>query len=198
MEDEIMSIAWAEVYASGLAYEPFLEKYGTDAQRERWAAKRATLSLSPEQKSLLANFSRKVHILCMAGAWCGDCVDQCPMLAEFEAACPLLEVRFVDRDECDPAFKESVKVCGGNRVPVVVFLNEDFQPTGTYGDRTLAKYRHMMEKLTGAACSTGISLGDTAQMDALTTAVMQEWLDQLERNHAIMRTSTRLREKHND
>lgn len=193
-----MSIAWAEVFTSGLSYEPYLQKYGTEAHRQRWAAKRAALSLSTGQRALLSGFSRKMHVLCMAGAWCGDCVDQCPMLAEFEAACPMLEVRFVDRDDCDPAFKASVEVCGGNRVPVVVFLNEDFQPTGTYGDRTLAKYRDMMQKVTGAACSTGISLSPQGEMDELTAAVLQEWLDELERNHAIMRTSTRLREKHND
>ncbi|WP_147274294.1 thioredoxin family protein [Bremerella cremea] len=193
-----MSIAWSEIYASGLGYDKYLARYGKENQQQRWEAKRSTLSLSPAQKTLLEGFTRKMHVLCMAGAWCGDCVDQCPMFAILEEASPNIEVRFVDRDDCDAEFKEWVMVCGGNRVPVCVFLNEDFQPTGMYGDRTVAKYRNMVENLTGAACSTGISLGTEAQMDSLTTSVLAEWIEQFERNQWIMRTSTRLREKHGD
>ncbi|MGC4004912.1 MAG: hypothetical protein QM811_18075 [Pirellulales bacterium] len=39
----------------------------------------------------------------------------------------------------------------------MVFLTEDFQPVGYYGDRTLAKYRDMARKqLGGATCPTGL------------------------------------------
>ncbi len=193
-----MSLVWSEIYASGFGYDDYLAKYGNPNQQQRWAAKRSTLSLNEAQQALLGGFVRKMHVLCMAGAWCGDCVDQCPMFPLLEEASPNIEVRFVDRDDCDEGFKQWVKVCGGNRVPVTVFLTEDFQPTGMYGDRTLAKYRQMVENLTGAACSTGISLGTEGEMDSLTTRVLAEWVEQFERNQWIMRTSTRLREKHGD
>lgn len=193
-----MTLDWSEIYASGLSYNDYLAKYGNENQQQRWAVKRNTLSLNAAQKELLSRFTRKMHVLCMAGAWCGDCVDQCPMFALLEEASSNIEVRFVDRDDCDEAFKELVKVCGGNRVPVTVFLTEDFQQTGFYGDRTLAKYRQLVENVTGAACSTGISLGTEGQMDPLTTSVLAEWIDQFERNQWILRTSARLREKHGD
>ncbi len=192
------TIDWQGIYAAGLPYGEFLEKYGTEPQQQRWQAKRDSLRLSDEQRERLGRFSRQMHVVCMAGAWCGDCVDQCPMFALFEEACPNLNIRFVDRDDCDAAFKESIKICGGNRVPVVVFLSEDFQPTGLYGDRTLSKYRQMVENLTGAACSTGITLPTQGEMDPLTTSVMEEWLGEFERNQSILRTSARLREKHGD
>ncbi|PQO45501.1 thioredoxin family protein [Blastopirellula marina] len=193
-----MTLAWPEIYSTGVSYDDFLAKYANDNQRQRWAQKRQTVVLHEAHQQLLAEFKRKMHVLCMAGAWCGDCVDQCPMFAVLEEASPNIEVRFVDRDDCDAGLKEWIKVCGGNRVPVVVFLNEDFQPTGMYGDRTLAKYRHMVENLTGAACSTGISFAPQGGMDPLTESVLREWVGQFERNQWIMRTSTRLREKHGD
>lgn len=192
------TIDWQGIYAAGLPYGEFLAKYGTEPQQQRWQAKRDSLRLSDEQRERLGRFSRQMHVICMAGAWCGDCVDQCPMFALFEEGCPSLNIHFVDRDDCDAAFKESIKICGGNRVPVVVFLSEDFQPTGLYGDRTLSKYRQMVENLTGAACSTGITLPTQGEMDPLTTSVMEEWLGEFERNQWILRTSTRLREKHAD
>lgn len=193
-----MTLAWPEIYSSGVSYDDFLAQYANDNQRQRWAAKRETLVLHDDHQKLLGEFKRKMHVLCMAGAWCGDCVDQCPMFAVLEEASPNIEVRYVDRDDCDPGLKEWIKVCGGNRVPVVVFLNEDFQSTGMYGDRTLAKYRNMVENLTGAACSTGISATPQGGMDPLTESVLHEWVGQFERNQWIMRTSTRLREKHGD
>ena len=193
-----MTLAWPEIYSSGVSYDDYLAKYANDNQKQRWAAKRESIVLHEAHQKLLADFKRKMHVLCMAGAWCGDCVDQCPMFPVLEEASSNIEVRFVDRDDCDDGLKEWIKVCGGNRVPVVVFLNEDFQPTGTYGDRTLAKYRHMVENLTGAACSTGISMAPQGGMDPLTESVLHEWVGQFERNQWIMRTSTRLREKHGD
>lgn len=193
-----MSLDWSTLYSGALSYEDFLAKYGNENQQQRWAAKRSTLSLSDAQKSLLGSFTRKMHVLCLAGAWCGDCVDQCPMFQLIEEASDNIEIRFVDRDDASDELKEAIKVCGGNRVPVVVFLNEDDQVTGMYGDRTLAKYRQMVENLTGAACSTGIALGTEGQMDPLTSSVLAEWIDQFERNQWICRTSTRLREKHGD
>ena len=192
-----MSLDWSSLYSSGYSYSDFLAKYGNENQQQRWEAKRRTLELNEAQTSLLGGFTRKMYVLCLAGAWCGDCVDQCPMFDLIEQVSPNIEVRYVDRDEADPGLKEAIKVCGGNRVPVVVFLSEDFQVTGMYGDRTLARYRQMVEKLTGAACSTGISLGGD-KMDTFTDEVLAEWIGQFERNQWILRTSTRLREKHGD
>lgn len=193
-----MSLDWPTLFSSGLSYEDFLAKYANDNQKERWSAKLQTLSLSDAQKTLLASFTREMHVLCLSGAWCGDCVDQCPMLQLIDQASTNIHVRYIDRDDAPDDLKEAIKVCGGNRVPVVVFLNEDDQVTGMYGDRTLAKYRQMVEKLGGAACSTGISLHAAGEMDALTTSVLAEWVDQFERHQWICRTSTRLREKHGD
>jgi hypothetical protein len=131
-------------------------------------------------------------ILVLAGAWCGDCVDQCPIFEHFAAAASVLKIRYFDRDDA-PELAPHVKICGGARVPAVVFLSEDFQEVGRYGDRTLARYRVILEKVSGEACSTGLVV-DTA----LQASVIQEWLDQFERAQLILRTSPRLRQKHGD
>ena len=96
-----------------------------------------------------------MKVLCLAGAWCGDCVNQCPIFDHFARLAPSIQLRFFDRD-AHPDLSAELKICGGGRVPVVVFLSEDGQLVGWYGDRTLSKYRQMAIDQLGAACPTGI------------------------------------------
>jgi len=196
-----MSYNLQDIYTNAKSYSEFLEAYGKDTERVKWEAKRSAIQFTQQQSVLVEGFSRKMYVLCMAGTWCGDCADQCPIFARLEALSANIEIRFVDRDDCDPAFRDAIRVCGGNRVPSVVFMNEDFQQTGMYGDRTLSKYRWMVQATTGESCSAGLTqLGEDGKpvMDALTGAVLQDWIDEFERNQWIMRTSPRLRQRHGD
>ena len=85
-------------------------------------------------------------------------------------------------------------VCGGARVPQVVFLNEDGQFVSHFGDRTLAKYRQMAAELSGASCPTGL----VGPEGSLLETVIGEWLNEFERVQLILRTSPRLRQRHGD
>ena len=183
---------FAAIHSQGLSYTSFLDKYATPEQRRRWDAAHAAVTLSEPQRQLLASFVREMPVLVLAGTWCGDCVEQCPIFDHFAAATDRISLRFFDRDET-PALAEELAVCGAARVPAVLFLSEDGKPCGRYGDRTLAKYRRMAADLTGAACPTGLG-----RDDALTAAVVQDWLHEFERNQLMLRTSGRLRQKHGD
>lgn len=178
-------------FYTGSEYGAFLEKYGTTDHRRRWADVHAKVRLSDEQQRLLGGFVREMHVLCLAGAWCGDCVGQCPIFDHFARTTPKIDLRFVDRD-ADAELAGELRVCGGSRVPVVVFLSEDFAECGRYGDRTLSRYRAMAAELSGAACSTGIV--DAGALDAVTA----DWLREFERVQLMLRTSPRLRKKHGD
>lgn len=184
---------YASKFAEGLPYAAFLEKYGTDAHRSRWRAVHDRIVLTDAQRRLLEGFVREMKVLVVAGTWCGDCVEQCPILFRFADATDRILLRFVDRDDHEDLASE-LSVCGGNRVPAVLFLSEDDQPCGRYGDRTLSKYRRMAADKLGAACPTGL----VPPEEALTAAVVQDWLDEFERIQLLLRTSTRLRKKHGD
>jgi hypothetical protein len=185
-------IQYGELFQRGLEYIPFLDRYANPAQRQRWDQVRNRVKLNESQRELLSTFGREMKVLCVAGAWCGDCAEQCPIFAAFADECPRIGLRFFDRYDF-PELAQELAVCGAARVPAVQFVSEDDFPTGRYGDRTSAKYRQMASPLVGAACSTGL-LVDAGGFDA----VVQEWLDQFERNQLILRTSTRLRTKHGD
>ena len=185
--------AWAAAFAVALPYEHFLDRHATAEQRQRWDAFHARVSLSDAQRALLGGFVRRMPVLVLAGAWCGDCVNQCPIFAHFAEVASSIDLRFLDRDAI-PAIAAHMKVCGGQRVPTVAFFSEDFTPVLFYGDRTLSAYRAAAAAEFGATCPTGVAVPPA---DAL-AAVTADWLEQFERVQLILRLSGRLRQLHGD
>ncbi len=184
---------WMTVFDEALPYATFLDRHATPAHRARWDASHARVRLAPGQSALLGGFVRRMPVVCLAGAWCGDCVNQCPAFDHFARASPAIDLRFLDRD-ARPDVREALAINGGHRVPVVVFLSEDGLEVTRYGDRTLSVYRKLASDRLGAACPTGLVPPDA---DALDLSV-SEWLDQFERAQLVLRLSPRLRQKYGD
>ena len=184
---------FAAKFDEGLSYDQFLESHGSEDHRRNWQQVHDEVSLADAQRELLAGFRREMLVLVMTGAWCGDCVRQCPICDRFAAANSKIQIRYFDRDAHED-LKDALSICGGTRVPVVVFLSEDGQEVARYGDRTLSKYRDMAVTQLGPACPTGIARPE----QPLLAAVTQDWLNEFERAQLILRTSPRLRKKHGD
>jgi len=189
-----VSIDWQAKFEAGLPYERFLAQYAR-AQKDlpRWQEVYSRVQLTADQRLVLSAMVRSMNVLCIAGAWCGDCVDQGPILQRIaEASAGKVDVRFLDRDDYPDAQAE-VALCGGHRVPVTVFLSEDFHECARVGDRTLATYRRMAAERVGWSCPTGVG-----SEDGLLAAATQEWVDHFERVHLMLRLSPRLRKRHGD
>jgi thiol-disulfide isomerase/thioredoxin len=184
---------WGKVFAEGLSYRDFLAKHGTAEHQKRWQAVYETATLTAEQRELLSGFVREMHVLSITGAWCGDCVNQCPILERIAEQNPKIQLRFVDRD-VQAAAQDAATMNAGRRVPAVIFLSEDDYECGRYGDRTLAAYRQMAADRLGPACPTGIVPPGPQLMSAVTA----EWVGQFERIQLMLRLSKRLREKYGD
>ena len=183
----------ADFFPHGLTYSQFLEEHGHDGDQRRWKQVYEQSELTNDQSALLSSFVRELNVLVISGAWSWDCVVQCPILQRFAETAECINLRFIDRDKF-PELKENLTICGGARVPQVLFFNEDMQYVGHYGDRTISKYRAMAETISGAACSSGmVTPGDNVHQQ-----VIQDWLQEFERVQLICRTSPRLREKHGD
>lgn len=180
-------------WTAGLTYEAFLDRYATPEHRRRWDDVFKQVSLTPTQQTLLKSFQRDMQIMVVAGAWCGDCIQQCPIFEHFGLQSERLQFRYFDRDDHSD-LADHLSICGGRRVPSVLFLAEDGSPCGRYGDRTLSKYRDMAASLCDAACPTGL----VPQGQTLLQNVTQDWLDEIERIQLMLRLSPRLRQKHGD
>ena len=184
---------WSNVFNEALPYQAFLDRHANPAQRLRWDGMHARIQLSDPQRTLLGGFVRRMPVLVPAGAWCGDCVNQCPIFDHFATASSTIDLRFLDRDARTDA-TEALAINGGKRVPVVLFLSEDFQEVARYGERTLSAYRKLAADQLGPACPTGL-VPPSEDATRLTT---QEWLNEFERAQLILRLSPKLRERYGD
>ena len=180
------------LFARGLAYNDYLAT-GTDDQRQRWGAVYNAAHITAEQKKLLEGFVRQMNVLVVSGIWCGDCVEQCPLLERIARAGNKINLHFIDRDS-DSKLCDSLIINAGKRVPVAVFMAEDFALCSWYGDRSLTRYRRLAQRQLGPTCSTGLFVPDEQEL-ALT---MRDWLNEFERIQIMLRLSTRLRQKHQD
>jgi hypothetical protein len=186
-------IDWSHVFADALPYASFLDQYANSAQRDRWQAMHARFSLTAQQRELLSGFSRRMPVLCLAGTWCGDCINQCPLFVHFANASPQIDLRFLDRDAKSDV-RSLLTINGGHRVPVLVFLSEDWFEVTRFGERPLSTYRRLAAEQLGPACPTGLVSPPAEALAALTTG----WLDEFERSQLILRLSPRLRARYGD
>lgn len=180
-------------FQAGLPLAQFLDRYGTEPQKQRWRQVHGEVKLTDAQRQLLGAFKRTMNVLVLAGAWCGDCSGQCPIFEHFAGAAPAIVTRYLDRDD-HADVQEALQINGGNRVPVLVFFSEDGLEVSRYGERTLSKYRQLMRDQAGDSCSTGLAVSG----DPLLAQVTQDWLNEFERVQWLLRLSPRLRRLHGD
>ncbi len=182
-----------DAFEEGLPYSDYVAT-GNDREQAAWTRAGAALPALPEDATTrLDAAGRIVNVLCLSGIWCGDCVRSVPIVARLaEAAGPSVDLRLVDRDAI-PELRDELRVLGAMRVPMVVFLTEDFHEIGRFGDRPLAVYREKAATELGAACP----LPGSADGGAL-AAETAEWLDVFERMILMARLAPPLRARHGD
>ncbi|HTV47206.1 MAG TPA: thioredoxin family protein [Phycisphaerae bacterium] len=197
-----MPFNFKSVFESALGYARFVPTYGTVENQQRWNDMYKAVVLTEQQKQLLAGFHRRMYVLCLAGVWCGDCVNACPIFERFAEASPAINLKFVHRPQKfdpsagDPATQlaNELSICGGPRVPVLVFISEDWFECERFGERTLATYRKKAANMHSTACPTGL----VAPPADILAANVAEWLEHFERVQLMLLTSPRLMKLHGE
>lgn len=183
----------SDKFAAALPYDRYVQT-GTDEQQRRWKQVYDAAGLTDRQRELVGGFGRRMNVLVVSGIWCGDCVQQCPLLARIAEAKPAsILLRLVDRD-AHRDLADRVRINGGDRVPVAIFLAEDFEFCAAYGDRSVSRYRAMARAQLGASCPIGVSPPDKGEL----ADTLADWVAEFERVQLMLRLSPRLRRKHGD
>src|SRR3954465_1254604 len=128
---------FSDKFATALPYDRYVAT-GTDEQQRRWKAFSDVVRLTDAQRELIGGFVREMRGLVIRGIWCGDCVQQCPLLEHVAAANRgKVDLRFLDRDQ-NRDLTERFRINGGDRVPVALLMAKDF---GLYSGRAIRSYR---------------------------------------------------------
>jgi thiol-disulfide isomerase/thioredoxin len=180
-------------FAAALPYTEYL-KTGSEEHQRRWTQSLESSKLTDAQTSLIHSFTRQINVLVVSGIWCGDCATQCPLLQRIAEANPTrVAVRWVDRD-LHKDLSSQLVINGGVRVPVAIFMAEDFEHCSIYGERPLSRYRVLARKQLGESCEIAIAPPNADEH----AATLQDWLNEFERIQLMLRISPRLRKKHGD
>jgi len=176
-----------------LSYDEYLES-GNEEQQRRWKQVYDAAQLTAARKELVRGFEREMKILVFSGIWCGDCVEQCPLIQRIAEANPQkIDLRLAERQKEDELPLE-LRINGGSRVPMVLFFSEDNVWCATAGDRTLQRYRALALRRLGPLCPTGIVAPEKDEVEA----TLSDWLNEIERVQLMLRLTPRLREKYQD
>ena len=183
---------WKRHFEMARPYDEFVAESNQEkAQQWRENAERLP-GLTPEQAERLRSWNRELNVLMYGGIWCGDCARQGPMLKRIaDAAGPQVHLRVIDR-ETSEELQDELRILGALRVPMVVFLTEDFWEVGRFGDRLLSVYRAKAAREIGRGSPAGVLSPRALEAD------MAEWVNIFERILTMVRLSPPLRKRHGD
>ena len=189
---DIRSDFWRLHFEKAEDYDAFLSE-SDPKQARRWieSAKRAP-ALTEDQRMRLQGYNRKMNVLMYCGIWCGDCARQGPMLREIVDACGEgVTLRLIDR-ESSPELRDELRIVGAARVPIVVFLSEDWWEVARFGERTLGVYKAKAAREAGRPYLAGILSSRALEVE------LEEWVGVFERALIMLRLSPPLRKRHGD
>jgi thiol-disulfide isomerase/thioredoxin len=187
---DIRADFWKKHWDMALSYDEFMVTDPENAPRWHDYMERVP-DLIEEQKERLQGYNRIVKVLVYAGVWCGDCVRQGPVFKKIADLVDDVELRFIDR-ETSEELKDEIRILGATRVPIIIFLTEDYWEVGREGDRLLPVYRAKAAREIGRGQAQGV-LSPKAIQDQL-----NEWVDIFERAIIMTKLSPPLRMRHQD
>jgi thiol-disulfide isomerase/thioredoxin len=182
-----------EKFSAALPYDSYVRS-GSDEQLRRWKQVYDAALLKDPQRTLISQFIRPMNVLVISGIWCGDCVQQCPLMQRIaEANNDKISLRFLDRDQ-HKDLSDQCRLNAGDRVPIALFLAEDGELCSMYGERTLSRYRAIASRQLGAACEIAIVPPGHEEI----AQTLADWLNEFERIQLMLRLSPRWRQKYAD
>ena len=123
---------WEALFGSGKDYREWLEECEDGECRAAIETIRQEIALEPHEEAFLAALARRVHVLAIAEAWCGDVVRHVPVLERLADAAPNLVTRYITREQSPAAFARFL-TNGGEAIPKFVFFSQDFVECGNWG-----------------------------------------------------------------
>ncbi|MGI6643610.1 MAG: thioredoxin family protein [Bacillota bacterium] len=139
-----MNPAWAH---RALDFEQYLQEadMNVPTMRENFA----NTQVKPEHDAYFRSLAkrlpeRSIRVLVLSEPWCGDCVENLPVLAKLESLYPFLKLHIFPRDQnldiMDEYLTEGMAI-----IPVFVFFDEKGTEIGRFVERPSGAHAFMEE-----------------------------------------------------
>lgn len=125
-----------ERFEQGMTYEAY--KAQMTRNRERIESTEATLALPEEDLTFFAQLPQAVNVVALAEDWCGDVMNNLPVLARLEQASPNLTVRVFLRDQNPDLIDQYLKEGRFRSIPVFALHDAELRDVGHWIERPAA------------------------------------------------------------
>ncbi len=122
-----------ERFEQGLTYEGF--KARMTRNQERFAAAESAVELREEDVAAFRRLPRPLNVLVLAEDWCGDVIDNLPVLGRLAEASGKLNLRIFLRDENPDLMDQYLNQGQFRSIPVFAFFDEQLSPIGHFIER---------------------------------------------------------------
>lgn len=122
-----------ERFEQGLPYEAY--KAQMTRNRERLEANEQTVDLAAADLAFFQQLPQPLNVLVLAEDWCGDVINNLPVLGRLAAASGKLTVRIFLRDQHLDLMDQYLKEGQFRSIPVFVFFDDTFHELGHWIER---------------------------------------------------------------
>lgn len=122
-----------ERFEQGMTYDEF--KRQMTRNQERFEANERRLVLDPEDLAAFTNLPRPLNVLVLAEDWCGDVIDNLPVLGRVAAESGKLTVRIFLRDQHPDLMDQFLNQGQYRSIPVFAFFDDQFAELGRFIER---------------------------------------------------------------
>lgn len=122
-----------ERFSQGLTYDQF--KAAMTRNQERFAATEQRISLDAGDLAVWQRLAEPLKVVALAEDWCGDVIDNLPILGKLAAESGKLDLRVFLRDQNLDIMDQYLKEGKFRSIPVFVFFDQQLNEIGRFIER---------------------------------------------------------------
>lgn len=122
-----------ERFEQGLTYEQY--KQQMTRNQERFEQNERDVHITPDELQAFQSLPQPLNVLVLAEDWCGDVINNLPILGRLAQESGKLNVRIFLRDQNPDLMDQYLKEGKYRSIPVFVFFDQNFSGIGTFIER---------------------------------------------------------------
>jgi hypothetical protein len=122
-----------ERFAQGMTYAAY--KAQMTRNQERFAANEQRVDIEPGDLAVFQRLPQPINTLVLAEDWCGDVIDNLPVLGKIAEASGKLNVRIFLRDQHPDVMDQFLNQGQYRSIPVFAFFDDQFNQLGVFIER---------------------------------------------------------------
>jgi hypothetical protein len=135
-----------ERFAQGMTYAEY--KAQMTRNQERLEENERLVALDPADVQFFKDLPQPLHVLALGEDWCGDVINNFPVLARLAEESGTLDVRYFLRDQNLDIMDQYLNQGQHRSIPVFAFFDQEFRDIGHFIERP-ALMSELMSKMIG-------------------------------------------------